>query len=253
MRKVWLLPLLVVWCWVGGCERAADPAAAPEAHAHDTESPSGATFEAGRGIILTEETREILGVTTSPVGQQNLPVQTRFNLQVFDEKHHHSIQETDHTGCDVYGAGFLPPEKAAAISPGETVEIIMPDQTVLGGRVLAVEPARTLAEAEVIVGLTNAAHQIKPGEFLSARITQARDMAVLTIPRAARLQTSEGTFVYRAGHGAYARIPVTIGAEARDQLEVTAGLQPGDTVVTHPVEALYLIELRITKGGGHAH
>jgi hypothetical protein len=30
-------------------------------------------------------------------------------------------------------------------------------------------------------------------------------------------------------------------------------LLEGDTVVTRPVQTLYLIELRATKGGGHSH
>ncbi|MCO5053891.1 MAG: hypothetical protein M9920_16565 [Verrucomicrobiae bacterium] len=256
MRGVWLIPLLATWCLMSGCERSTDHPdehVGAEDHAHDEASPSGATFEAGRGLILTDETREILQVTTALVTEQELPVQTRFNLQVFDEKHHHPIQETDHTGCDVHGAGFLSPNQAATIHPGETVEIKTRNQTSLIGVVLRIEPAQTLGEAEVIVGLTNAANQIQPGEFLSAAITQSRNQPVLVIPQTARLRTSEGAFVYRVTNGAYARTPVRIGAAANDQLEVTEGLRAGDVVVTHPVEALYLIELRITKGGGHAH
>ena len=36
-------------------------------------------------------------------------------------------------------------------------------------------------------------------------------------------------------------------------VEITDGLLAGDQVVTKPVETLWLIELRATKGGGHSH
>jgi len=55
-------------------------------------------------------------------------------------------------------------------------------------------------------------------------------------------------------HGdAYLRTAVKTGAEADDQVEITDGPSAGDRVVSTPVQALWLIELRATKGGGHSH
>lgn len=224
-----------------------------DSHDHEAESPSGASFKAGKGVMLTEETRQILGVEVVEVAEQKLPTQIRFNVQVFGEKHHHAIQADDHTGCDVHGSGFLPPDKAAVLRAGQSVQVQTGDSNVLSGAVLAIEPALALGETEVIIGLTNATDIIKPGEFLSAVITLPRDNVVTVIPRAALLRTAEGTFVFAVNGDAYLRTTVKVGSQADGQLEITDGLYAGDSVVTKPVETLYLIELRATKGGGHSH
>lgn len=55
--------------------------------------------------------------------EQKLPFQIHFNIQVFGEKHQHAIHESDHTGCDVHGSGFVPLDEAAAIRAGQPVQI----------------------------------------------------------------------------------------------------------------------------------
>lgn len=222
-------------------------------HGHEEESPSGASFKAGKGVMVTEETKKILGVEVAEVTEQKLPAQIRFNMQVFGEKHHHAIRDDDHTGCDVHGSGFLPADKADTVRPGQGVRVLRGTNEALAGVVLAVEKALSLSEAEVIVGLTNATDKVKPGEFLSAVITLPRENVVTVIPRAALLRTSEGAFVYTLNGEAYLRTPVKLGSEANGLLEITDGLLTGDSVVTKPVETFYLIELRATKGGGHSH
>jgi hypothetical protein len=224
-----------------------------DGHGHEEESPSGAAFKAGKGVVVTDETKKILHVTVAAVTQQKLPAQIRFNLQVFGEKHRPALREDDHSGCDAHGAGFLPPDEAAAIRIGQPVQIELAAGQSLAGVVLAVTPPVLLGEAEVIVGLTNATSVVKPGDFLSASVTLPRDEVVRVIPRSALLRTAEGTFVYAVNGDAYLRRAVTVGAAAADFLEITAGLDSADFVVTHSVETLHLIELRATKGGGHSH
>ena len=224
-----------------------------DGHGHEEESPSGASFKAGKGVIVTDETKKILGVEVAEVTEQKLPAQIRFNMQVFGEKHHHAIRDDDHTGCDVHGSGFLVADKADTVRAGQIVQIQTRTNEALAGVVLAVEKAVSLGEAEVIVGLTNATDKVKPGEFLSAVITLPRDNMVTVIPRSALLRTSEGTFVYALNGEAYLRTPVKLGSEANGLLEITDGLLAGDSVVTKPAETFYLIELRATKGGGHSH
>jgi hypothetical protein len=224
-----------------------------DGHGHGEESPSGASFKENKGVTMTDETRKILGVEVVEVVEQKLPTQIRFNVQVFGEKHHHALRDNDHTGCDVHGSGFVPPDKATVIRSGQPVQIQSRTNESLAGVVLAVTPAPSLGETEVIVGLTNATERVKPGEFLSAVITLPRENVVTVIPRAALLRTAEGTFVYALNGDAYLRTAVKIGSEADGLLEITDGLLAGDSVVTKPVQTLYLIELRATKGGGHSH
>lgn len=258
MKIVQLIPTLIVAALFVGCgheHKEGDDHAhgKDDGHGHEEESPSGASFKAGKGVLLADETRKILGVEIADVTEQKLPSQIRFNVQVFGEKHHHAIRENDHTGCDVHGSGFVPLDKAAALRVGQPVQIQTRTNESLAGVVLAVEKAPSLGEAEVIVGLTNATDRLKAGDFLSAVVTLPREDVVTVIPRVALLRTSEGTFVYAVNGDAFFRTPVKVGSEADDLLEITDGLFAGDAVVTKPVETFYLIELRATKGGGHCH
>jgi len=224
-----------------------------EGHGHEEESPSGASFKAGRGVLVTAETHKILGVEVADVTEQKLPAEIRFNVQVFGEKHSHSIRENDHTGCDVHGSGFVPLDQASALRAGQPVQVVSRSNKSLAGVVLAVEKALTLGESEVIVGLTNATENLKPGDFVAAIVTLPREDVVTVIPRSALLRTAEGTFVYAVNGDAYFRTAVKVGPASGDLLEITDGLFSGDSVVTKPVETFYLIELRATKGGGHSH
>ena len=119
--------------------------------------------------------------------------------------------------------------------------------------VLAVQKAVALGETEIVIGVSNATAALKPGEFVPARINLPRDAAVAAVPESALLRTSEGAFVYAVNGDAYFRTAVKIGATAEGFIEITDGLLSGDAVVTKPVETLWLIELRATKGGGHSH
>lgn len=224
-----------------------------DGHGHGEEAPSGASFKEGKGVIITEETTKILGVEVADVAERKLPNQIRFTVQVFGEKHHHMLNREDHSGCDVHGSAFLPAETASVVKAGQPVNVLKDTNNPLGGVVLAVQKALALGESEVVIGISNATTALKAGEFIPARISLPRDEAVAAIPQSAVLRTSEGTFVYVVNGDAYFRTAVKIGAEADGWVEITDGLLAGDRVVTKPVETLWLIELRATKGGGHSH
>lgn len=220
---------------------------------HEEESPSGASFKAGTGVTLTDETRKILGVEVVDVSERKLPNQIRFTVQIFGEKHHHTINQKDHSGCDVHGSGLLSTNTASAVKAGQPVQVFKGTNVMLTGVVLAVQKALALGESEVVIGVSNATAVVKPGEFVPARINLPRDEAVPVIPASAVLRTAEGTFVYAVNGDAFFRTAVKTGAEAEGFVEITDGLLAGDAVVTKPVEKLWLIELRATKGGGHSH
>lgn len=263
-----LIPALVVTAllFVGCGRKESDAHKEGDGHAHGAEkaegkgdehgheeSPSGASFKPGKGVMLTDETRKILGLQTADVTEQKLPAKVHLNVQVFGEAHRHEIHEADHAGCDVHGSGYLSPAKAATVRAGLPVEVHTRSNGVFHGVVLDVHPELAIGESEVVIGVSNATTQIKSGEFLSATITQPRDQAVTVIPRSALLQTSEGAFVYAVNGDAYFRTAIKVGSQADGLVEITDGLLAGDAVVTKPVETLYLIELRATKGGGHSH
>jgi hypothetical protein len=255
-RFIALIPLLVTSLLLTSCgkkEGGEESHGKDDGHGHEEEAPAGASFKAGKGVIITEETSKILGVEVADVAERKLPNQIRFTVQVFGEKHHHLLNPQDHTGCDVHGSAFLPAETAAVVKAGQLVNVFKDTNNPLGGVVLAVQKALALGESEVVIGISNATKTLKAGEFVPARISQPRDADVAAIPQSAVLRTSEGTFVYTVNGDAYFRTAVKVGAEVDGWVEITDGLLAGDQVVTKPVETLWLIELRATKGGGHSH
>ncbi|MDX1951040.1 MAG: efflux RND transporter periplasmic adaptor subunit [Verrucomicrobiota bacterium] len=221
-------------------------------HGHE-ESPSGASFKAGKGVILTDETRKILGVEMMEVAEAKMPREFTFNVQVFGEKHRHTLNSQDHAGCDVQASGLVSSNTRAIVKAGQTVNALKGTNLVASGVVLSMQKGLTLGEPEIVIGLSNASSVLKPGEFVSASISIPREEAVMVVPRSAVLKTSEGTFVYAANGDAYLRTPVVVGSQSGGLAEITDGLLPGDQVVVKAVETLWLIELRATKGGGHSH
>ena len=224
-----------------------------DGHGHGEESPSGASFKAGKGVIVAEETKKLLGVEVADVAERKLPNQIRFTVQVFGEKHHHLLNQEDHSGCDVHGSGFVSTNTAVVVKAGQPVQVLKNTNSPLGGVVLAVQKALALGESEIVIGVSNATAALQPGEFILARIHLPRAEAVAAIPQSALLRTSEGTFVYAVNGDAYFRTAVKVGAESDGWVEIADGLLAGDAVVTKPVQTLWLIELRATKGGGHSH
>lgn len=256
--KPWtIITVAVLLCLAGlaGCggKERHDSGKEPDGHSHEEEAPGGATFKPGTGVLLKDETRKILHVEVASVAETKLPREIEFNLQIFGQKHHHALGDLDHTGCDVHGSGFVSTNTAAFVTVGQPVQITNSSNLMLTGVVLTVTKALALGDAEIVVGVSNAAAQLKPGDFVNGRITIPRDQPVAVVPAAAVLKTSEGTFVYAANDDAFLRTAVKTGAEANGLVEIMDGLLPGDQVVTRPVETFWLIELRATKGGGHSH
>ena len=103
------------------------------------------------------------------------------------------------------------------------------------------------------MGITNAAAQLTSGDFLSVAITIPREQPAWVVPSAAVLRSAQGSFFYVVKGEAYFRTAVKTGVEAEGMVEISDGVAAGDKVVTTPVEKLWLIELRATRGGGHSH
>ena len=222
-------------------------------HEDHEESPSGASFKPGKGITLTDETRKILNVEIADVTEEKLPQVIHFNVQIFSETHRFVNVKEFHSGCDIHGSGSLSPDKMAIVEPKQPVKLVTASKETLEGFVVAVQKTLAHGENEIIVGITTAGAKVKDGEFMTASITLPREEMVTVIPRSALLKTAEGAFVYALNGSAYYRTAVKVGSESDDKIEIIDGLFAGDQVVTKPVETLWLIELRATKGGGHSH
>lgn len=79
----------------------------------------------------------------------------------------------------------------------------------------------------------NAAGRLKPGMFVRVTLPGAARASVLQVPRSAILEHEGTSFVFvHSGGDAFERRDVTLGRRAGDAVEVVAGIEPGDQVVT---------------------
>lgn len=72
---------------------------------------------------------------------------------------------------------------------------------------------------------------------------------ILTVPKAAVLNTTAGPSVYVENGAYYKRTDVQLGRTFGDSIEIKEGVYDGDIVVTYAAQTLWLIELRAVKGG----
>ncbi len=95
---------------------------------------------------------------------------------------------------------------------------------------------------------------LSSGSFCEVYLTGAEREGVISVPVAAISEQQGKFFVYVQEHDdAYEKRPVTLGADAGDRVEVVAGLQPGDKVVTDGVTFVRLAETSGAIPEGHSH
>lgn len=123
------------------------------------------------------------------------------------------------------------------VRTGDSVEIYLPFHPGRRwtGRVAYVYPvlnSRTrTVEARVVVPNPNFA--LKPGMYADAVVFANPMRNVLSVPASSILQTGSGNFVIRSlGHGRFAPTQVRTGIGNSRYMQILAGLQPGERVVT---------------------
>ncbi len=202
-----------------------------EGHDDHEETESGATFEVDHGLEFSPEVTAALGIRTARAETRSLPRTLRLTAQIIS----------------THAVAFVSPVQAAALKPGL--------RTTTGAELIAISRTaeKATGQIELIFTLPTNASALPPADTVPLDLLLTADAPALTIPRTALLDTATGPFAYVVADGHYRRTPVKTDATTAGFLEITSGLSAGDTVVTAPVNQLWLTELRLTKGGGHSH
>jgi len=109
------------------------------------------------------------------------------------------------------------------------------------GTVFFVAPALDPRNRQLLLKawIPNPEHKLKPGLFANLKIQIAERENAIVVPETAIMYDQEGTFVWRVVDGALAeRTAVELGLRRPGNVEVIAGLSPGDRIVsagTHKV------------------
>ena len=202
-------------------------------HGHDHgELADGARFVEGRGIVMKPETAAALGLKIAAVEERTLQFARSVSVQVIQ------------TAPEVRALLTLPRREADRIIGRE----------IPGARLIGVDK-----QAEEATGLVDLLFVLdgragaRVGEVLTLSIPFTSSEPAVVVPASAVLSTASGVFVYVVNGDALLRTTVETGAKSASEVEISSGLYAGDEVAIHPVEQLWLIELRATKGGGHSH
>ncbi|MFQ5425875.1 MAG: efflux RND transporter periplasmic adaptor subunit, partial [Gaiellales bacterium] len=103
------------------------------------------------------------------------------------------------------------------------------------GEVFVVSPTIDPATRRVILKawVPNEDHRLRPGLFADLDLEVGRRDAAIVVPESTVVFDQHGPFVWRVTEeDTVERIPIETGLRSGGNVEVTMGLQPGDTVVT---------------------
>lgn len=199
----------------------------------------GPKYSRKNGLNVPSDTRLSLGLKIVEVTEQKVAAKLDVQLRVYQ------------LGKEfLLASASVTPEEARTLKPGLTVHALS-HQAKFAGRVLRVndELLKATGMAEVLIELNVVANAPALGGFLSASVLLESEAAVVTIPRAALLECSDGYSVYTVSGDSFVRAPVKAGAMNDDLVEIKDGLYAGDQVVLQPVMSLWMTELAAVKGG----
>lgn len=237
-RLAWFSTILILLMpLLSGCGRSASSGTVHEHADHAGEDAGeagdagGVSFAEGRGLRLSAEVINALGLTTAEVEDRSLTAELTLTAHVF---------------------AIAPRVLATARVPSGQADLLA-DGRFDGATLVRIDrsPVPATRLVDLVFELDSAANR-RIGDFATL-VLAAEPASVLAVPRTAVLDGATGTFVYVVNGDAFLRIPVEVGRSSPDFIEISDGLYPGDAVVATPVDQLWLSELRLTKGGGHSH
>ncbi len=136
----------------------------------------------------------------------------------------------------------VPQMTSRAATPGMMAEVAVPE---MPGRRFAGKVARTSDSMDaasrtlkVEVDVENPAGVLMPGELVEVHFKLPKPVNSVTVPVNALLFRAEGMSAAAVRDGRVVLLPVTIGHDYGDSLEVTSGLQPDDQILVNPPDSI---------------
>ena len=129
-----------------------------------------------------------------------------------------------------------------AVRTGEKVALTLdeyPGKQFMGTLVRnsdAIDPASRTLNVEVDVANPNG--QLRPGSYVFVHLTVPPESGAVTIPSNTLLFRSAGLQVGVVRDGRAQLVPVTIGHDYGNSVEVVSGLRPADAVIVNPSDSL---------------
>ena len=133
---------------------------------------------------------------------------------------------------------FLLPEpsiRLAEVGGRVNVRVVAYPDERFAGEVFFVSPSVDRATRRLLAKawIPNADHRLKPGMFANVDVVVLEKDGALLVPESAMVYDRHGNYVWRLDDEDRAeKIPVTIGLRRNGLVEIVAGIEPGDRVVS---------------------
>ena len=140
-------------------------------------------------------------------------------------------------GVDPLKVDFKVPEiYLKQVRVGQSLQIALdafPDRN-FDGRVFAINPLVDVNGRSIVVRavIKNGEARLRPGMFARVRLLLSESRDSLTVPEQALFPVGDDQYVYRLVEGRAQRVKIDIGQRREGQVEVAAGLEADDLVVT---------------------
>lgn len=210
------------------------------------------TFAEGKGLLLDDETRTAIGVQFAPIELKAVDFDEKIQAHVFRLANEVAFPANGYESGMAY-ATTLVPANADTYKIG--VKFITVSTPPLNARLVRFDRQieKPLGLIELIFAVPDQEHRLKLGDSITLQYSPKLSSApTRVVPRGAVLHATTGDFIYIANGSHLLRTIVKLGRLSSDWAEVLDGVSEGTQVAVQPVETLYLTELRLTKGGGHA-
>jgi hypothetical protein len=159
----------------------------------------------------------------------------------------------------------IPQNNTSILNEGLTAKIRVP---AIGNRELTAKFLRLGIGADAqkgtidaVFALPNPGNQLRPGMRAELSLVASQRNGVLSIPREALQGDRSNRFVFIKDYeiaNSFVRVPVIIGDQNHERVEISSGLYPGDEVVTHGAYALSYagkgsVSLKEALDAAHGH
>jgi hypothetical protein len=210
----------------------------------DADSEKVSLFQKGKGVCLSDEMKQELGIEVVAVVEKPLPRYLTKTAQVY---------RAARAGELAHASVLLTMEEAKKLKPGVSVALrgMETDGPPLTGTVVRIDSfARpVLGRVELLTEFPDPERRFSVGTFLTATFSTPETKPVFVVPERALLTAADGCFVYAVNGMHLTRTPVKTGAVWEGLVEIEDGLYAGDSIAAKGIENLWLVELSALKGG----
>lgn len=200
----------------------------------------GPQYSVKNGLFVPENTRRSLGLSIVEVTERKLPPTFEVPLRIY--------QADNLRGR---ASGMVTAAQAQSLTAGHVIELRSRDDEPVAAQVTRVSDQLQKATGmlELLVEFSQPSTAFLPGTLVKATATLKATNNVVTIPRSALLECTDGHSVYTVNGEHFVRTHVQVGATGADVVEIRDGLYVGDQVVSNPPMTLWMTELAAVKGG----